>query len=275
MLKSAILAFSMFSALPMPRVEWNERNMRYMMCAFPLVGVVIGGLYVAVGWVVLYLQTILELSVSVYIAALCFTLIPLMVTGGIHLDGFMDTCDAFSSHAEREKKLAIMKDPHCGSFAVLGCVLYVLSYYVIMLELCRYVFVTGIEQHQFMNVCQQLRVFFYLAPIFVLSRLFSALAVAVFPIAKSSGLVHTFATASARRFTAIWCIGWILVAIALLIINYRSVGFAIAVAALVFFCCYYAVAKRNFGGITGDTAGWFLEVCELLCIASVFLCSLL
>ncbi|MCL1855379.1 MAG: adenosylcobinamide-GDP ribazoletransferase, partial [Clostridia bacterium] len=39
---SVVLAFSMFSRVPMPQVVWNEKNMRYMMCGFPLVGVLIG-----------------------------------------------------------------------------------------------------------------------------------------------------------------------------------------------------------------------------------------
>ena len=45
--------------------------------------------------------------------------LPLLVTGGIHADGFCDTVDALSSHAEREKMLEILKDSHCGAFAVI------------------------------------------------------------------------------------------------------------------------------------------------------------
>ena len=41
-LQTVAVAFSMFSALPMPQIEWNEKNMRWSLCAFPLVGAVIG-----------------------------------------------------------------------------------------------------------------------------------------------------------------------------------------------------------------------------------------
>lgn len=41
-LETAAVAFSMFSALPVPQPVWNQRNMRYAMCAFPLVGLVLG-----------------------------------------------------------------------------------------------------------------------------------------------------------------------------------------------------------------------------------------
>ena len=47
-LETVCVAFAMFSALPVLHVDWNERNMRYAMAAFPLVGAVIGALVVAV-----------------------------------------------------------------------------------------------------------------------------------------------------------------------------------------------------------------------------------
>ena len=43
--------------------------------------------------------------------------IPLVITGGFHVDGFMDTMDALCSNQGRERKLEILKDPHTGAFA--------------------------------------------------------------------------------------------------------------------------------------------------------------
>ena len=48
-LQTIAVAFAMFSALPMPQFDWNEKNMRYAMCAFPLIGVVIGAAWCACG----------------------------------------------------------------------------------------------------------------------------------------------------------------------------------------------------------------------------------
>ena len=42
LLETAAVAFAMFSAVPVPQPVWNEKNMRYALCAFPLVGVVCG-----------------------------------------------------------------------------------------------------------------------------------------------------------------------------------------------------------------------------------------
>lgn len=72
-------------------------------------------------WTASYSLEIYILSFGV--ADICYvcigTLIPIAVTGGFHIDGFMDTMDAFHSYKPREEKLAILKDSHIGAFAVI------------------------------------------------------------------------------------------------------------------------------------------------------------
>ena len=121
-LQTIAVAFAMFSALPVPQFAWNQKNMRYAMCAFPLIGAVIGGLWCLCG----------ALPLPMPAKAAGFCLIPVWVTGGIHLDGYADTCDALSSYGDREKKLEILKDPHCGAFAVIR----LCSYFAAYLALC-------------------------------------------------------------------------------------------------------------------------------------------
>ena len=41
-LRPVFAAFAMFSAFPAPKVEWNRENLRWMLCAFPLVGAAVG-----------------------------------------------------------------------------------------------------------------------------------------------------------------------------------------------------------------------------------------
>ena len=76
-LQTVAVAFAMFSAVPVPQFNWTEKNMRYAMCAFPLIGVVIGLLW--------FLCGVLPLPGAARAAGFC--LIPVWVTGGIHLDG--------------------------------------------------------------------------------------------------------------------------------------------------------------------------------------------
>ena len=92
------VAFGMFSAVPLPQPRWNEKNMRYAMCAFPLIGVVIGLVWAAWAWVC----GSFGLPVLLRAAGLC--LVPVLLTGGIHLDGYADTCDALASCADPAKK---------------------------------------------------------------------------------------------------------------------------------------------------------------------------
>ena len=121
LLNAMIIAIAMYSKIPMPRVDWNEKNMRYAMCFFPLVGVIIGVLEIVAG----NLITVWK-GEGTFFYAVVLTLIPVFITGGIHLDGFADTMDAKSSYGDREKKLEILKDPHTGAFAIISLCCYFL-----------------------------------------------------------------------------------------------------------------------------------------------------
>ena len=189
-LQTVAVAFAMFSAVPVPQFNWTEKNMRYAMCAFPLIGVVIGLLW--------FLCGVLPLPGAARAAGFC--LIPVWVTGGIHLDGYADTCDALSSYGDREKKLEILKDPHCGAFAVIR----LCSYFAAYLALCACVQFTP-----------QAGLLWMMA--LVLERALSGYAVAAFPMAKNTGLAHTFASSAdkdaVRRvlamLAAVLCVGMV------------------------------------------------------------------
>ena len=178
---------------------------------------------------------------------------PVWVTGGIHLDGYADTCDALSSYGDTAKKLEILKDPHCGAFAVIRLCGYFAAYFA----LCGCVQFTP-------------RVGALWALALVGERALSGLAVAAFPLAKNTGLAHTFATAAdrvnVRRALAVLCAA---VAAALLALG----GWALVLAAAGVFVRYYFVAKKQFGGTTGDLAGWFLQKCEIWMLAALAACQ--
>ena len=177
MLKSLIIALAMYSKLPVPNIDWDEKNMRYAMCFFPVVGVIIGALVFGAGQLILRYTECGKL----FFAAV-MTMIPVAVTGGIHLDGFADTIDAVSSYKDREKKLEILKDPHTGAFAVIG--------------LCAYFLITAALWSEVNLKTLSLAVWMY--PI---SRALSGLSVVSFRSAKSSGLL--FLTVSVICFLRI------------------------------------------------------------------------
>ena len=113
LLASLAITFSTYSRIPMPQVEWSEDNMRHTLSLLPLVGLVIGVLYCLTD------RLSALLGFSPLLRAALLTVLPVLVTGGIHLDGYCDTVDALASHAPREKKLAILKDSSAGAFAVI------------------------------------------------------------------------------------------------------------------------------------------------------------
>ena len=233
------VAFAMFSAVPVPQFGWNEKNMRYALCAFPLVGLLCGALWCVCG--------VLPLPAPARAAGFC--LVPVWVTGGIHLDGYADTCDALASYGDREKKLEILKDPHCGAFAVIRLCSYFAAY------LC-------------LAACVQFtpRVGALWTLALVLERALSGLAVAAFPMAKNTGLAHTFASAADR--TAVRNVLTVLAVLlcgALLALG----GGALAAVAILLFLWYHHVAVQQLGGITGDLAGWFLQKTELWMLAAL------
>ena len=129
-LDSWLIAISMYSKIPVPQVEWTKEKMSHAMCFFPLVGAIEGCL------LGLWLLFAAKLSLSVGMRFLWASAIPFLVTGGIHMDGFMDTMDAIHSYGDRNKKLEILKDPHLGAFAVICAAVYLLLYTGSMYEFC-------------------------------------------------------------------------------------------------------------------------------------------
>ena len=241
----------MFSAFPAPKVEWKQENLRWMLCAFPLVGAAVGLL--CWGWAALsgYLRF------PALLRGAGLTLIPVLSTGGVHLDGYADTWDALASCAPPEKKQEILKDPRCGAFAVIR----LCAYFVAHLALCAALRPDG-------------RALWAMGLGFVLERGLSGLAIARFPLAKNTGLAHTFATA-ADRTTA----GRILMAVcaltaAAMIALGGAAGGLMVLAALLVFWCYRVTADRQFGGLSGDLAGWFLQRAELWMLGALVLCQL-
>lgn len=244
-LKPFLIAFSMYSAIPVPQVEWDRKGMKYALCAFPLIGVFIAG--AVWGW----LAFCGLLRFGRMLAAAGLTLLPVAVTGGIHLDGFCDAADALASHQPPEKKLEIMKDPRAGAFGVMA--------------VCGYLLLACALWETFLGLGDPLAILVVCLG-FVLSRALSGMAVAVFPLAKKSGLVYLFAAAAEKKRVAVIDGHIAFFAAAGMVFLSPVVGLAAVTGAAVSFLVYLLVS-RGLGGTTGDLAGWFLQVCEIAVLA--------
>ena len=244
LISSCIIAFAMYSKIPMPKTDWSEKNMRYVMCFFPLVGVILGVLQQLV------FTAAQQLSPGSLMEAVVLALLPVLVTGGIHMDGLMDTCDARGSWGDQEKKLAILKDSHTGAFAILGCCLYLMFWTAAWSEI-------RTETIRAASWC------------FVYSRILSGLSVTVFQCARNSGLAATFHGAAHKAAVRnVLSVELVLCAAGMIFTSPLTGAVMLAVGALCFLW-YRWFSYRDFGGITGDLAGYFLTICELLQVLAV------
>ena len=237
-LKSLIIAFSIYSKIPVPQFEWKEEDMKYMLCFFPWIGAVIGG--------GVYLWSCLCGIFDV--GEICHTLIgaavPLVITGGFHVDGFMDTMDAFHSYRPREKKLEILKDSHIGAFAVIMLAMYGIIYIGAFSEVA--------DPKLLKIVCGG----------FFLARCLSGISIVTFPSAKKDGMLYLFASSSQKVIVkwSLYLQG--ITCICFMLWQSLYAGILVVVAAFLAFVYYYHRTKKELGGITGDTAGYFILICE-------------
>ncbi len=248
LLRSIVLAFSMFSRLPMPKVAWNKENMRYVICVLPLVGAIIGLCLWLWAWL---MRT---LGCGLFLQAAGFTLLPIVITGGIHLDGFGDTLDALASHAEPARKREILKDPRAGTFAVIGIATYLLLYFGLCTELL-----------------PDKNTLLLLGLMHVLSRIWCALAVVCFPASTREGLLKTVKDPVDGKRATVVLFGLFILCIAAMLAVDWTAGAAMQVAALG--CALYVLvmSRQQFGGMSGDLAGYLLQLGELSMLAALIL----
>ena len=235
----------------MPQFEWKEESMRFFICFLPLVGAIVG----AILWVWGAFCDLYNIG-SVLFASIA-TIIPLLVTGGIHMDGFCDTVDAISSRQSHERMLEILKDAHIGAFALIYCVIYILIVFGLFSEI-------GIGS-AFHVVCAG----------FVLSRTIAAISAVTFDNARKGGFLVSF-TEKANKSAVIisMTILALLATLFMLKLSFFA-GIVSVIFALLVFLCYYFVTNNKFGGVTGDTTGFLIQISELALLLGAFLGTML
>ena len=247
-MKSLFIALAMYSKLPAPSVEWDKKSLSWALCWFPVIGVVIGALLY--GWFLLCAA----LGIGPFLRGAVSLLIPIAVSGAIHLDGFCDTSDALGSHQDRARKLEILKDSHTGAFAIICCTVYLLLFFAAWCE-----------------VLPTDRAALVLALGPVLSRGLSGLAAVTQPNARGSGLLATFTQPMDASRARIILGLWLGVCAVLMVALDPWTGTASLIGAALSFLYYIRLSRRQFGGITGDLAGFFLQICECAIVLAVIL----
>ncbi|MBQ1490941.1 MAG: adenosylcobinamide-GDP ribazoletransferase [Blautia sp.] len=248
--KSFRAAFGMFTALPMGRVDWEEDSLSLMFCFFPLVGVLLGLLNLYLAYLGEYF-----LFGDVFMGII-LTLSPVLCTGGIHLDGFMDVEDALSSWKEREDRLRILSDAHVGAFAVIRLA-------------CLLLLMVG----AFSDMWMEEKGMYIMSLVFILSRVLSALGVLYLPKAKKEGSLAYFAEKSKEK--VVGPVLFVYLAILAMGMTFLSpiLGGAALITGFLLFLWYRYISLKYFGGITGDLNGYFLCICEAGCAITLAVLS--
>lgn len=229
---------SMFCAIPFPCKTWDEGARDKMLVCLPLVGLEIGAIWCALGWLIRFL------SLPALLRGLILAAYPFLISGLIHLDGFMDVTDAVKSCRDLNRRREILKDSHVGSFAVIHVALLILAQFAL--------FASAPEEAPLGVLC--------LIP--AVSRCGSALAVTILPAMSTSQYAgqkknKTHIAVSAGMLAIFLLAGICLWGKYGLVPMGTAIGYALAVRK----------GCKSLEGMNGDIAGYALTIGELWGVA--------
>jgi len=175
-----------------------------------------------------------------------------LFTGGLHADGFMDTCDGLFSGRDRERKLEIMKDSRVGSNGVVG-----------------FVFLTLLKWQLLVNL-PTVVVPMVLMSMPILSRYTMVISIQKFPYARPEGIGKFFAANAPKYATSVATV------LALLPLFFYEWLYAyLFVIALVVNLIINSYVTKHLGGTTGDTYGFVCELSEIFIILGAIIISVI
>ena len=230
-----LIALQFLTILPIKiKSEIKEKDFGASLLYFPIVGLGIG--------LVLSLSTFLLSSLPVLIKSAIILTVSTVITGGIHLDGFADTCDGFYGNRPREKILEIMRDSHIGTMGVIG---------VVSLLLLKFSLIASLRNEILWKALILMAVF---------SRWTQCLACSNSVYARKEGKAKYFIEYASKRDVFIG--GLFSLALFVLLMQIKGIILFLVSAPMIFLFLQYI--KKKIGGMTGDTIGAISEVAEVL-----------
>ena len=231
---SFFIVLSFISIIPAYVPSWTAENLRYFCVMLPIVGVIFGAF-----WLMSFHVLGMLAGLSSLLRGFMMMILTLALTGGLHLDGLMDTSDAIFSRRDRETRLRILSDTHAGSFAVMACVITLMLKALLFSEL----FTQNISGY-----------FLCLVPIY--SRLGMAVLLNNLQFAKSNGLAVILGSSRNKRDN----IFLVIMFAALSIVSMKIIPAMMILCVIL----HVIICVKIFGGITGDLLGAFVEASEVI-----------
>lgn len=236
--KGFLMAISMFTIIPLPRYEWDDEGGKNIMKFYPVIGVIVGVIWYLV------LSGLSLLGASTMVIAAITLITPFLLTGMLHLDGYMDVCDALLSRRNKEEKLRILKDPHTGAFAVISVVmLFVVNFSAIYTVVDKNNSTIGL----------------ILIPI--ISRSLMGYLLLSKESMKGSSLGAFFKQGTGKTDKAILITCLILSSI-ISVFVFRIYGVIMSLSMILVSIFFVSNAAKEFDGMSGDSAGYGLVIAE-------------
>ncbi len=233
---SGFLATVQFlTTIPVPgRHDFSPEKLGRSAGYFPVIGVIIGFILAGLSWLFgLFLP-------SGVTSALLITFM-VIASGGLHLDGFADTCDGIGGQKPVEDRWRAMSDSRTGSYGVIG---------VVLLLLVKYAALNSVP-------ASSLLITLVMMP--MLSRWAMVYSVFIYKYAKPTGLGKAFKEST----------GWLGLTVAtvitavMAILIAQLIGLAIMIVVWIVTMVAAAYFKGKFSGLTGDNYGAINEITEV------------
>ncbi|WP_077211821.1 adenosylcobinamide-GDP ribazoletransferase [Bacillus dakarensis] len=246
-LKGFLINLQFFTAIPIKSaLPMDKEHLNSSIKSFPLVGLFQGLIYISFLYLLVQWTPLTPLAIAFVI-----WLLTIIVTGGIHLDGWMDASDAYFSYQDKEKRLDIMKDPRTGAFGVLS---------VIVLLSCRFLFIYEI------TISLTAASYLLILSIPLISKTVMGLVLITVPSAKKDGLAALFQSAAGPRSLSIYPFYAAGMAVVCFVL-FREALYPFMILILAGFGCFLLIRRKAikwYGGITGDVLGASVEGTEVL-----------
>jgi|SRR5690625_31110 len=242
-----VLNLQFFTIIPIRReIPMTNKNMRGLIGTLPLLGLLLGVIYSGITYLLVEVTSLSTLMISFVI-----WLLAIVLTGAIHIDGWMDASDAFFSYRDRKKRLEIMTDPRTGAFGVISVIVLLFTKFLFIYE----VMLTLDTSTYILMLC---------IPFF--SRMLTAVMLIFIPSAKEEGLGFFFQRAVKKNTLAFYVIYIIPISLILLLRNFADVWIVsiMLIATLLTFMFLRKKVLQWFGGITGDVVGASQEGMEVV-----------
>ncbi|MGE8207347.1 adenosylcobinamide-GDP ribazoletransferase [Heyndrickxia sp. NPDC080065] len=243
--KGLLINFQFFTIIPIPyELPMDKKHITYAVKTFPILGLFQGGIFAGSLYLLLNFTPFSHLAIAFII-----WLLTIVVTGGLHLDGWMDASDAFFSYQDREKRLEIMKDPRTGAFGVIS---------LFILLSGRFLFI-----YEIVNMLTSVSFILILIIPFLSKSLMGYLLLMV-PAARKEGLGYFFQKSVHKGALIIYPL-YLLFFLGLVTYLFpQAIWFVIVLMLITITLGLFFKQKiiKWFGGITGDVLGASVEGAE-------------